>query len=386
MSETPVTALHRAARVAMVSGSVAALGLAGQWAKAAPAAGELPQGERITAGDATIGRDGRVMTITQRSDRLITEWQGFSIGREAHVEFIQPGRESAALNRVTSGRPSEIFGSLSANGQVLLVNQAGIHFASGSRVDAGSLVASTLAIADEDFLADRLRFAGGSQAGIVAEGEINVAEGGHLALVAPTIEQRGHIEAPSGGVALAAAEAVELTLGDTGLVSMKVERGALDAAIDNGGVIEVGDGAVVMTAEGMDELTRGVVNNTGTIEASGLSAEGGRIVLEADGAVNNTGRLAAGSEQGAGGEIRIDAGTVSEINGTLDVSSTAAGGGLVTVEADHIRLGGATMVDATGATGGGDVLIGGDWQGGDHAEYRVFNDPEALREAVSVDM
>ncbi|MEX0375549.1 hypothetical protein V6X73_09510, partial [Spiribacter sp. 390] len=42
--------------------------------------------------------------------------------------------------------------------------------------------------------------------------------------------------------------------------------------------------------------------------------------------------------------------------------------------------------DATGATGGGDVLIGGDWQGGDHAEYRVFNDPEALREAVSVDM
>ncbi|MBS3786380.1 MAG: filamentous hemagglutinin N-terminal domain-containing protein, partial [Gammaproteobacteria bacterium] len=279
----PITALHRAARIAMVSGTVAAAGLASQWGKAAPAPDTLPGGERVTAGNATIARNGQVMTITQGSDRLITEWQNFSIGQDAHVEFVQPGADSAALNRVVGGRPSQIFGSLSANGQVALINQAGIHFASGSRIDAGSLVASTLDIADADFLADRMRFAGGSGAGIVAEGEINIAEGGYLALVAPTIEHRGTIEAPAGTVAMAAAQAVELTLGDTGLVSFKVEKGALDAAIDNGGVIQVADGAVIMTAQGMDELTRGAVNHTGKIEASGLSAEGGRIVLKSDG-------------------------------------------------------------------------------------------------------
>jgi filamentous hemagglutinin family protein len=235
------TALHIAARAAMLSAGGALAGLGSGLVKAEPAANTLPSGETVTAGEAKITRDGRVMTVDQSSNRLITEWQDFSVGKDAHVEFVQPSSSSSALNRVTGSRPSEIFGSISANGEVVLVNRAGIHFADGSNVNVGSMVASTLDIADEDFLKGRMHFAGGQgAAGIVADGEINVGKGGHVALVAPTIEQRGTIEAQAGGVALAAAESVELTLGGTGLVSMKVERGALDAAIDNGGVIEAG--------------------------------------------------------------------------------------------------------------------------------------------------
>jgi filamentous hemagglutinin family protein len=336
------------------------MGFASQWVAAAPAPETLPSGEQVTAGAANIGRDGRVMTITQKTERLITEWQDFSIGRDAHVEFVQPGVDSSALNRVVGSKPSEIFGSLSANGQVVLVNQAGIHFGNGSQINAGSLVASTLDIADEDFLADQMRFAGSGAGTITADGEINVAEGGYVAMVAPTIEQRGTIEAPSGNVALAAAEAVELTLGNTGLVSFKVERGAYDAAIDNAGVIDVGDGAVVLTAEGFDELTRGAVNNSGTIEASGLTAEGGRIVLEADGQITHSGRIAADSQTDDGGRI--------------------------TVEADDIHLQAGSQISAQGATGGGDVLVGGDWQGGANEERRVLDSANAMAEATTVKM
>ena len=116
MSKPQYTALHRAAKAVMVTGTLAAAGFGTPWAKAAPASDTLPNGERVTAGEAKMVRDGRTMTISQSTDRLITHWQDFSIGAEARVEFVQPSSSSAALNRVTGGKPSEIFGSLSANG------------------------------------------------------------------------------------------------------------------------------------------------------------------------------------------------------------------------------------------------------------------------------
>ena len=47
--------------------------------------------------------------------------------------------------------PSQIFGSLSANGRVFLVNPSGILFGPGAQVSVGALVASTLSITDDDF-------------------------------------------------------------------------------------------------------------------------------------------------------------------------------------------------------------------------------------------
>jgi filamentous hemagglutinin family protein len=42
--------------------------------------------------------------------------------------------------------PSYIFGSLTANGQVILVNPAGIQFGPGARFDGSSFIGSTLNI------------------------------------------------------------------------------------------------------------------------------------------------------------------------------------------------------------------------------------------------
>ena len=60
-------------------------------------------------------------------------------------------------------------------------------------------------------------------------------------------------------------------------------------------------------------------------------------------------------------------------------------GGRILLEGDHSPV--LERSDsANGALGGGDVLIGGDWQGGQNAERRVFDDPNILHQADTVRM
>src|SRR5690606_17076957 len=100
---------------------------------------------------------GNTMSIQQQSERAIIEWGSFSIGRDNAVHFLQPGASSLALNRVVGGDLSQIMGTLSANGRIFLINPAGVLFGQGSKVETGGLVASTLNIANDDFMAGRFR-------------------------------------------------------------------------------------------------------------------------------------------------------------------------------------------------------------------------------------
>ena len=119
----------------------------------------LPTGGQVVAGTATIANiNDRQQVITQGSDRAIINWQGFSVGTGNSVRFDQPSSSSVILNRVLGNDPSSIFGTLSSNGQVFLVNPNGIYFAPGARLDVGGLVASTLAINDGNFLGGRYQF------------------------------------------------------------------------------------------------------------------------------------------------------------------------------------------------------------------------------------
>jgi hypothetical protein len=84
------------ASVSVLLGLVAAGGNA--WAQAPPA-NALPTGAQVAAGQASIGQNGKQMTINQGSDRAVINWQGFDIGSQAAVRFNQPGTSSVALNR-----------------------------------------------------------------------------------------------------------------------------------------------------------------------------------------------------------------------------------------------------------------------------------------------
>ena len=73
------------------------------------------------------------------------------------THFAQPSVSSAVLNRVLSD-PSAIYGTLSSNGRIWLINPAGIMVGAGGRIDTAGFVASTLNIRNEDFLAGRKLF------------------------------------------------------------------------------------------------------------------------------------------------------------------------------------------------------------------------------------
>ncbi len=100
------------------------------------------------------------MTVNQTSQNAAINWQTFNIGADQAVVFSQPNASAVALNRVVGSDPSAIFGRLSANGQVFLVNPNGVLFGKGAQVNVGGLVASTLDISDADLMAGRYTFSG----------------------------------------------------------------------------------------------------------------------------------------------------------------------------------------------------------------------------------
>lgn len=113
---------------------------------APPAMAALPHGGRLQSGEAywEYNDDGDVLEVEQTTERVVIDWQGFSIGEGNTVIFRQPGADAAALNRVIGDDPSEILGTLEANGRVFLVNPHGVIFGPDATVDVGSLVASAL--------------------------------------------------------------------------------------------------------------------------------------------------------------------------------------------------------------------------------------------------
>ena len=213
---------------------------------AAPLPGALPTGAQVTAGTAQISTQGAQMTVQQQSDRLITNWQSFDIGSQASVNFVQPSASSVALNRITSQSPTEIAGRLTANGQVMLVNAAGIVFGQGSQVNVGSLVASSLDVADQDFMQGKSVFAGAAGGTVVNLGSISVADGGLAALIAPSVRNDGLITARMGQVVLAGGSKVTLDFSGSGL-SVKVDSATVNQLIENRGLIVADGGEVVMT-------------------------------------------------------------------------------------------------------------------------------------------
>ena len=119
----------------------------------------LPQDEQVVSGSAQFDRStANTLNVNTPSDKLIVNYSGFDIAQAETVNFNQPSSSSVALNRVTGGNPSAIFGALRANGQIFVVNPNGIMFGPNSRVDVAGLVASTLDISNEDFLSGKYNF------------------------------------------------------------------------------------------------------------------------------------------------------------------------------------------------------------------------------------
>lgn len=307
----------------------------------------LPTNPNITNGSAVINQSGSSLTIHQSTEKLITNWSTFNIGRNASVEFVQPNSSSSALNRVNSNDPTHIYGSLKANGKVILMNPSGVLFHNGSRVDVGALIATSLNMQDGNFLNNQYIFEKDGIAGTVNnKGIINAFENGAVALIAPDVKNEGSINTPSGTTALLSGDKVTLTLNGNKLIQYSIDTGTLNSLVENKHAINAGDGVIILSAKGLENISQSVVKNSGTLKAEGITNKGGKIFLTArEGEVINIGTVSVNSQNNQGGDIEITA--------------------------DDIKIKSGSTLSAKGRTGGGKILVGGSWQNSDTNVYQA---------------
>ncbi len=318
-------------------------------------AGANPEGGTVVGGAATIVETSPTrLDILQTTDRAIIDWRSFSIGEAEHTNFSQPSMDSVTLNRVIGGDLSTIAGRLSANGNIVLINPNGVIFTSTARIDVHSLIASTSDLSDDDFMEGRLDFSAAVDPNsfVINRGEITVAEGGLVALVAPWVENSGVIAARLGRVELASGGAftidlygdqlIQLALAEPGDGSGEVPDELSSAArVSNLGLISADGGVVALTVADAQGLVDNVINMEGIIEARTVEQTAGRIILDG----------------GATGIVSV--------TGTLDASGKDAGevGGEVAVLGEKVGLFDGALIDVSGDAGGGTALIGGNYQG-----------------------
>ena len=303
-----------------------------------------PTGGTVVGGIGSITQNGANTVINQNSAKLALDWQTFNVGKDASVKFNQPSFNAVALNRILDQNPSQIFGHVTSNGQVFLINTHGIIFGAGAQMNVGGLMASTLDLTPKDFLAGRYNLdAHGGSAGIVNHGLIKAASGGSVALVGGNVSNDGVILADYGRIHLDGADRAVLDFDGNGLINIQV-TGELKQRLDNGeaavsnkGTLKADSGTVVLQASAAKDLFTNLVNNSGVIDAGGISTQGGVVRLVA-----------------AGGN--------TENSGAINVSGVQ--GGSVQLLSDR-NVGVTGKVDASGSHGGGSIRVGGGYQGGE---------------------
>jgi filamentous hemagglutinin family protein len=302
----------------------------------------LPTGGSVAAGNVSVAAPTSTqLNITQTSQSAVVNWQSFSVGQGSAVNIQQPNSTSAMLNRVTGNTPSTIAGSLTANGQVYLVNPNGIAITRTGVINTGGFVASTLGISDSDFMSGKRTFTGnGASASVTNAGTITTGRGGYAALLGGTVENTGNIFVPLGKVGLGSGERVTLDFSGDGFLQVAVptKSGGNDALIRNSGTIRADGGSVIISAATARDAARNAVNISGIVQARTIGGRAGSIIIGG----------------GLGGAVKIA--------GRLTASARKTTGGAITITGQHITLEGAT-IDVTGRTGGGTISIGGGRQG-----------------------
>ncbi len=314
----------------------------------------VPSANFIHAGEglAVMQSDGVNMVIKQQSDRAIFNWNKFNVGRDNSVTFKQPRRSSVALNRILGDvNASQIMGALKANGRVYLYNQNGIIFGKNSRVNVGSLVATTLNIDTSQFFKSALTNAienkkaaffdiTGSNTGeikIQPGAVINATNpaGGRILIIASKIINAGQLSSPDGQTVLAASsDKVYLAASDKD----PSLRGLLVEVKTGGSVTNLGR---ILAARGNISLIGLAVNQSGYVRATTSVNKNGSIrLLARDNAVLKTEKNIGASDLQAigvtkqptagnlavakrGGSVILGRGSVTEIVADNDTKNVA---------------------------------------------------------------
>jgi len=320
------------------------------------------------------------------SNGAIGHFSDFDIAAGHIVNLSQTGGPNPnALFRVFSGDGTQILGQFNANGNVFLIDPAGILFGAGSEINVNQLIASSLDISNEDFLAGNYEFFAGDGAmgAVVNEGIINAAAG--AALIGRHVLNTGTITTEAGGfVVMVAGDRVLLSEAASHiLVEMNSvanpEEGDGDVINDGhitapAGIVVLASGDVFASALELPKVSggNGRVEQNGHIHANGTSGDGGNVSLTAADEVilasgsQTTANAATGGDAGlvvvhskgrtaveAGAQIQATGGHVPEAGlGGFDDSVEKT----VEITGDYVNLAGSINASATGGKRGKIVI------------------------------
>lgn len=268
----------------------------------------------------TVTGGNSLVTINQTESRAILSWDRFDVGAQTTLQFNQKlngvaQKDWVAVNRVVdpAAAPSQILGSIVADGTVVVINRNGMIFGSGAKVNTNALLASSLDIG-------------------------NFVKAGTAQLVNPV---NGNLETVSGFTAT--------TLQDRNLAFL--QNGLLQSAVTQGG-LSVPGMLVSAEAEGFATANQNNVNGLLANSAAGAvsvergasltAGKGGFVILTAP-TITNDGSLSA-----AEGQVSLQAGrSVSYVvsTGAAPVSGDQGGKSDPNIRGLILR----TPYDVTGA-------------------------------------
>jgi filamentous hemagglutinin family protein len=340
----------------------------------APLAHAGPEGGAVVSGQGTITKVNSLDThINQQSQNLLMNFDSFDLSKDESVLITQPNAAAWFVGQVVGGSPTAIFGSITANGQVALVNPRGVIFGETASINAAGVFASAMGLTNQDlFQKEGAIFEAESGVGgyVINHGVINASVGGSVTLLGESVTNTGVIVATLGQVHLATGSKAVVNFGPDQLIGIEVTQEVLEnndslkAALTNTGTIDAAGGTVMLTSSVSKSLFDYAINNEGVVRAKDAEYKDGVIKLFGSGSsVLNTGTLDASSEASGvrGGQVTITSDSAVLMAGSGNIKATSADGlgGQVQIDANSVALNDAASIDVSGARGGGDVVING---------------------------
>ncbi|TCO87339.1 filamentous hemagglutinin family protein [Chthoniobacter flavus] len=372
------------------------------------------QPQQTTSGSQTL------VNVQQTSPQAVLTWSSFNVGRNTLLNFDQSfgGNQTSqwiVFNKVNdpTGVPSQILGSIQANGQVFVINRNGIIFSGSSQVNTHALFASSLPINDnlinsgllnnpnEQFLFSGLTIPAGTGTNATPAftpdplppgqvyGDVTVEAGatltapttashvgGRVVLVGANVTNNGAISTPDGQTILAAGLQVGFNAHTTNDPSLRGLDAYVGMVTDPSGVIKQTSGTatnngLLETPRASTIITGAAVNQNGVIDSSTSVTLNGRIDLQAN--YNSTPNSNYDATKplnapeflpAASGTVTLGAGSVTRILPEVSSNETVAGTqlalpSLVNIQGKAIHLGTNSVLLAPGAalpTGSGAVV------------------------------
>lgn len=258
----------------------------------------LPVDPTIRHGDISIqDSPGGNMIIDQSGAKGVIDWDTFNIAAGRQVNFKQPSAAAITVNRVTGSSPSDILGTLSASGRIILSNPNGILFGQNALIDVAGMIATTGRVDITDFInQDKIHvtdIADGGSIDIHGQVKITPSQAGLAAFIAPHIthHESGFIRAKTGQVTLSTGPAATIDFSG-GFIEIALDGDTTDltdSRITLNGDIDATDGQVIISTATAKRTIDDVINTNHLAEAIMAARNGDTIILSDGGTIDMAG-------------------------------------------------------------------------------------------------